>query len=84
MLQLTQAIQRCDLFNLNRPFTRCMAYNARIKSVSKQTVAAQPEPGTPACFEECRRCTGCGRIYWKGSHYQRLTERVAAALATEG
>jgi uncharacterized protein with PIN domain len=27
------------------------------------------------------RCTGCGRVYWKGAHYQRMAGLVQRLLA---
>ena len=35
---------------------------------------------TIASFDEFWHCAGCDRVYWKGSHYDRLQQRVAAAL----
>ncbi|TMP96403.1 MAG: hypothetical protein E6L07_05435, partial [Verrucomicrobia bacterium] len=26
--------------------------------------------------EEFRRCTGCGQIYWPGSHFSKLQRRI--------
>jgi len=27
-------------------------------------------------FDEFQRCTGCGQVYWKGSHTERFQEFV--------
>jgi uncharacterized protein with PIN domain len=77
-------VRRCDLWNVSRPFSRCTECNGCIEAVDKQAVAAQLEPETLASFDQFWRCPGCGRVYWKGSHYQRLQRRVAAALDPAG
>jgi uncharacterized protein with PIN domain len=28
-------------------------------------------------FHEFWECTGCGRIYWKGSHYDKITKKLS-------
>jgi uncharacterized protein with PIN domain len=27
-------------------------------------------------YDDFRRCGGCGRIYWRGSHFDNLLHRV--------
>jgi uncharacterized protein len=34
-------------------------------------------------FEEFRRCSRCGRIYWEGSHYEKIRERLRDILRGE-
>ena len=78
--QLIHVIRRCDLARACHPFTRCIECNHVIEAVEKQEVEARLEAETSASFDEFWRCANCGRIYWKGSHYERLQQRVAAAL----
>lgn len=80
MEQLAQVVRRCDLSRASRPFTRCMECNGTIEAISKQDVAATLEHGTLARFENFWRCGGCGHIYWKGSHYERLQHLVTTVL----
>jgi uncharacterized protein len=58
-------------------FTRCLVCNTSL-------VLAPPEHTTPGAHAHpaappLRRCPGCERIYWAGSH----TRRMRAALARE-
>jgi uncharacterized protein len=67
-----------------QPFSRCMICNGLLEPVSKETVYTQLEPNTATYFEEFWQCTQCRRIYWKGSHYERmqaLLENVNRATA---
>jgi len=79
--QLVHVIRRCDLSDAARPFTRCLECNGDISRVSKETVAGMLEPGTATRFDAFWRCEQCHRVYWKGSHYERLAAYVAGVLA---
>lgn len=78
--QLIHVIRRCDLARSCHPFSRCVECNHQIEAVAKQEVEQRLEPETIASFDEFWRCTGCDRVYWKGSHYERLRQRVASAI----
>jgi uncharacterized protein with PIN domain len=45
--------------------------------VAKQDVLHRLEPKTRKYFHEFHTCPGCRRIYWAGSHHDRLVERLA-------
>ncbi len=55
-------------------WTRCLRCNGRLESVKKAEVAGRlaGEPLTLRYFDEFRRCKNCGKIYWQGSHVERL------------
>jgi hypothetical protein len=75
--QLREVVQRLDLRNAISPFTRCMECNGRLESVDKKTIIKELPVRTRDEFDEFRRCTQCGKIYWKGSHYDRMQELIA-------
>ena len=81
--QLPYVVARCDLVRAARPFSRCMECNAPIEKTDKATVSAQLDRLTRLYYDDFWRCTGCGRIYWKGSHYQGLLTLVERALTTD-
>lgn len=65
-------------------FSRCLRCNTPLEAVAKEVIEDRLEPLTRKHFEEFRRCRGCGRIFWRGSHAERLEElvrRFAAAAA---
>jgi uncharacterized protein len=61
------------------PWTRCTACNGPLSPVPKREVEAMLEPGTRRTYRIFSRCTGCGRVYWRGAHSKRLTAIVEAA-----
>ncbi len=78
--QLIEVVRRFNLTRFVRPFHRCLHCNGLLEPVDKETILDQLEPRTRQYFHEFHRCTNCGKIYWKGSHYdrmQRLIEQIA-------
>ncbi|MBL7502175.1 hypothetical protein I6A84_09210 [Frankia sp. CNm7] len=63
------------------PFTRCVACGAELRAVPREQVLDELEPGTRRTATRFTRCSGCGRVYWRGAHAERLDALVATALA---
>lgn len=78
VLQVDEVLDRLDLRALCRPFTRCIACNGIIEAVDagEPDVLSKVPPGVLAWCREFHRCRLCGRIYWKGSHYEKLTRKL--------
>ncbi len=74
--QLAEVIRRFDLARLMRPFSRCMACNGVLVEASKEEVRDLVPPRTAELYDEFRRCPSCGRVYWKGGHYQRMLKMI--------
>jgi uncharacterized protein with PIN domain len=63
------------------PWTRCTACNGRLAPASKADVEPLLAAGTRRTYQAFSRCQGCGRVYWRGAHSQRLQQVVDSALA---
>jgi uncharacterized protein with PIN domain len=74
--QTVEVIRRFDLLGSLAPFTRCIRCNAPLRMVSKTEIIERLEPLTKIYYEQFRRCTGCGQIYWPGSHFSKLQKRI--------
>jgi uncharacterized protein with PIN domain len=70
--QLEEVASRYDLFDSFAPFKRCLSCNSPLQPVSKDVVIDRLLPLTRKYYDEFHLCTGCGKIYWKGSHYERM------------
>lgn len=70
--QMQEIIQRFDLKTTIKPFSRCLECNGQVHPVEKEKIRDQLQPGTEKRFEEFYRCDGCEKIYWKGSHFQKM------------
>jgi uncharacterized protein len=82
--QTIEVIRRFDLFDSIAPFTRCLRCNAPLRKVAKADVIEKLEPLTEIYYEEFRCCTGCGQIYWAGSHFSKLQKRLDEIRANFG
>ncbi len=64
-----------------RPLSRCLACNDLLVPVAAATVADVVPARSRAAFDDYSRCSGCRRVYWPGSHLDRLTAVVEEVLA---
>jgi uncharacterized protein with PIN domain len=64
------------------PFNRCLECNGLLESVPKEDVMGRlaAEPLTLRYYDDYRMCSGCGRIYWAGTHFNKLASRVSKFL----
>jgi uncharacterized protein with PIN domain len=74
--QTVEVVRRFELSSAVEPFTRCVRCNAPLQQVEKSEVLQKLEPLTKIYYEHFRRCTGCGQIYWAGSHFSKLQKRL--------
>jgi uncharacterized protein with PIN domain len=77
--QLTEVLERFDLVSRMEPFARCLRCNVPVVAVDAEAVAARLLPRTRAAFWQFHRCAECDRIYWQGSHYDRLCQLLERA-----
>ena len=75
--QLEEIMLHFDLFNDIRPLTRCMKCNGEIRSVPKELVYDQLLEDTRMYFDHFYQCKNCGKIYWKGSHFDKMMDFVS-------
>ena len=80
--QLREVLFRFDLWEVLRPFTRCSVCNSVVATISADEVRDEVALGTARSYQDFWRCTGCGRVYWRGAHYRSL-ERILRRPPTE-
>lgn len=78
-VQCVELIRRFDLAGLAAPFSRCLRCNALLSRVPIGEVAGRVPAWVAACAGEVTWCRACDRLYWRGTHYDRL-ERLARGL----
>lgn len=82
--QFREVALRYGLAPLSRPFTRCLHCNAELLPVALEDVTDQLPPSVRATQREFRTCPLCRRVYWKGTHWQRMSALLAGALPATG
>lgn len=75
--QLTEVVKRFALCDHMQPFTRCIACNGTIVAIEKANVQEKIPPDAWTFFTEFYQCRQCHKIYWKGSHYDKMVRRIA-------
>jgi len=56
---------------------RCMVCSGRLTRVPKESVVEEVLPKTYAAFQKFFRCTGCKKVFWEGTHWQSIEERLS-------
>jgi uncharacterized protein len=74
--QFGEIAARLHLVHLFKPFSRCTLCNEIIEPVAKESVLDQLEPLTKKYYSVFYQCTGCKRVYWKGSHFARMAKFI--------
>lgn len=76
MEQVLEITRRMGLAEHIQPFHRCLECNGLIHPVAKSVVMPELEPLTRKHYDEFFQCEHCNRVYWKGSHYLNLIQRL--------
>ncbi len=60
------------------PLTRCSICNGLITKIDKEEVKEEVPDGVFERKERFWRCQDCGQVYWKGSHWDDILEKIEA------
>jgi len=78
--QLSQIMETLDFRDAD-PVGRCVACNGRLFTVSPKSEVRDSVPDyvyhNTEHFLECKEC---GKVYWRGSHYDRFMEKVRSVV----
>ncbi|CAG0927830.1 hypothetical protein TFLX_00649 [Thermoflexales bacterium] len=74
--QLREVIARFDLQRLAQPFTRCLSCNGLLQAAALADVKDEVPENAVRFYAEFWRCASCHKIYWPGSHYQRMVQLI--------
>lgn len=78
--QLREVFARLDLAASAKPFTLCLHCNVPLRAVDKADVVDRLPPMVRERYQRFTTCDRCGRVFWQGSHWQRMS-RVIEHLA---
>jgi len=78
--QLREVAARFGLATRMRPFTLCLHCNLPLETLEREAALEHVPPGIADRYETFVRCPGCRRVYWEGSHWQRMREMLGASL----
>lgn len=78
--QLRELFERLQLARSARPFTLCLGCNAALHEVDKARVEHRLPPRVREQYQRFSTCDACGRVFWEGSHWQRMRALVDSLL----
>ena len=70
--QLTEVVRALQLEGMLAPFTRCRECNVPLEEVSREAVLDRLPERVRDLYHRFKRCPGCERVYWEGSHFARM------------
>jgi uncharacterized protein len=63
-------------FDLARRPSRCMECNGQLETVQASAVVDRVPPGVLRDRQSFFSCRGCRRVFWHGSHWERIVGRL--------
>jgi len=78
-----QAREVMELYGLGsqaKPLSRCLPCNGVLVPVDKEKIIDRLEPLTKKYYHTFHICPACNRIYWPGSHQQKLVASIDRIL----
>lgn len=73
LIQIEEIVERFNLRNLIKEFTRCIRCNSLLKSIDKEKIFSGIPIKVKALQSEFYICKTCDKIYWKGTHYDKMS-----------
>lgn len=71
--KLEEVVRRWNLrIDIIPDNSRCSACNGTVKRVTKICVKGRVPEGTLKHHKKFWECTECGKIYWKGAHWEHI------------
>ena len=75
--QLLEVSRRYDLSDKITPFRRCLRCNSSLQPIEKEAILHRLQPLTIRYYDEFHICLFCDKVYWRGSHYERMQQLIA-------
>ena len=74
--QQLQQVFRAFGLSAREAFSRCAECNVSLQSVDKQAIQERLPPYVFQTQDRFRRCSQCGRIYWRGTHWAHMVAQI--------
>jgi len=79
--QLREIVDRLQLGASARPLTLCLQCNVPLLPINKSAIVDRLPARVEQMHERFCWCESCNRVYWEGSHWQRMRELIAQYTA---
>lgn len=78
--QLKEIIRKFSLQGAVNSFSRCLECNSVLIQVRKEEIIDRLQPRTSKYYKVFKKCPSCERIYWEGSHFERMRKLIKDTL----
>ncbi len=78
--QAVEVLRRFDLSRQVSPFTRCSLCNGLLERIAKADALDRIPPKTAGWLDDYFECTACRKLYWQGTHSDRIHNLIARIL----
>jgi hypothetical protein len=70
--QLREIVDRLQLGAAAKPLTLCLHCNLPLLPIAKTVIEERLPPLVRERYQQFRWCEGCDRVFWGGSHWERM------------
>ena len=81
--QVIEVIKRFDLKNIIKEFSRCIECNSVLKPISKNEIIDDLPPKVSEFQDSFSICPSCQKIFWKGTHHQKMLSFIQSVKDIE-
>ena len=79
--QVREVVARLDLYSRLKPFSRCVTCNGFLRILPMEgpeweEARDQIPPGVRRWCHTYRICSSCGKVFWRGTHLNRLNRLI--------
>lgn len=74
--QLAEIVHFYGLEESISPFGICPLCNVELENIPKEKIIEEIEPLTRLFFNDFRKCPECGKVYWSGTHYEKIQKKI--------
>lgn len=74
--QLFEVLRQYPLLVMEDPLSRCFRCNSLIEEIQKQSVVGRVDAKTFGLYDKFYECPTCHQIYWEGSHFEKMQDKI--------
>ena len=82
--QLREVFERLDLAGSAQPFRLCLMCNVPLRRIPKEEVGTRAPDGVLERHAQFVTCDVCRRVFWEGTHWQRMRALMDSVAAAPG
>lgn len=76
VIQAKEVVSKYKLCSIAAPLSRCLECGGVLVNTEKSLIASRLEPRTLNFYDQFKKCIHCHKIYWQGSHVQKLNSLI--------